>query len=51
MLVDCVAGVGLGWVGAAREDVDVLDEGDHVGGVATAGAFDVVCVDGAALEG
>lgn len=51
VLVYCVAGVGFGWVGAARKDVDVLDEGDHVRGVAATGAFDVVGVDGAALEG
>ena len=51
VLVDRVAGVWLCWVGAAGEDVDVFDEGDHIGGVATTGAFDVVCVDGAALEG
>ena len=51
VFVDCVAGVWFRWVGTTGEDVDVFDQGDHIGGVTTAGAFDVVCVDGATLEG
>lgn len=51
VLIDRVAGVWFRWVGTAGEDVDVFDQGDHIGGVATTGAFNVVSVDGAALEG
>lgn len=50
VFVDCVAGVGLGWVRGAREDVGVLDEGNHIWGVAASSAFDVIGVDGTALE-
>lgn len=50
VFVNCVAGVGLSWVGRAREDVGMLDKGDHIRGVAATSAFDVIGVDGAALE-
>lgn len=50
MFVDCVAGVGLGWVRGAREDVGMLNKGDHIWGVAATSTFDVIGVDGAAFK-
>ncbi len=51
VLVKRVARVGPGRVRAAGEDVGVRDDGDDVGRVPAAGAFGVVGVDGALLEG
>lgn len=50
MLFDRVGGVRAGRVGAAGEDVGFLHEGDEVGRVAAAGAFDVVGVDCSSFE-
>ena len=51
VLVHRVARVRLGRVRAAGQHVDVLHQRDHVRRVAPAGAFDVVRVHGAVLEG
>lgn len=45
-----VGGVRAGRVGAAGEDVGFLDQGDEVGRVPAAGAFDVVGVDCPSFE-
>lgn len=50
MLVDCVAGVWLGWVGTARKDVGVLYERNHIGRMSTTSSFDMVCVDRPSFE-
>lgn len=50
MLVDCVAGVWLRWIGTARKDVGVLYERNHIGRMSAASSFDMVCVDCPSFE-
>jgi len=51
VLVQGVPGEGPGGIRAGGEHVGVFDDGDDVRGVAAAGAFGVVGVDGPVFEG
>ena len=51
VLLQRVARIGAGWVGAAGQHIGLPADANDVGGVATAGPFGVEGVDGAAGDG
>ena len=50
VLVDCVAGVWLGWVSTTGKDVGVLHERNHIWCMSATSSFDMVCVYCPSLE-